>query len=77
MKNGKKFDSCISGKPFKFQLGKGDVIKGWDVGFDGMKVGGKRTIIVPPNMGYGSKRMGNDIPANSTLVFDVELKSVN
>jgi FK506-binding nuclear protein len=67
----------VSGKPFKFQLGKGDVIKGWDVGFENMKVGGKRTIIVPPNMGYGSKRMGPDLPANSTLVFDVELKSVN
>lgn len=75
--NGKQFDSCMSGKPFKFRLGQGDVIKGWDVGFEGMKVGGKRQLIVPPNMGYGNKRMGNDIPANSTLVFDVELKAVN
>ena len=75
--NGKQFDSCIAGKPFKFRLGSGEVIKGWDIGFENMKVGGKRTITVPPNMGYGSKKMGSDIPANSTLVFDVELKAVN
>ena len=75
--NGKQFDACVSGKPFKFRLGSGEVIKGWDVGFENMKVGGKRQIVVPPNMGYGSKRMGNDIPANSTLVFDVELKAVS
>lgn len=75
--NGKQFDSCTSGKPFRFRLGQGEVIKGWDVGFEGMKVGGKRQIIVPPGMGYGNKRMGNDIPANSTLVFDVELKAVS
>lgn len=74
--NGKQFDACTSGKPFKFRLGSGEVIKGWDVGFENMKVGGKRTITIPPNMGYGNKRVG-DIPANSTLVFDVELKAVN
>lgn len=55
----------------------GEVIKAWDVGVDGMKVGSKRTIIAPPSMAYGSRRMGNDIPANSTLVFDVELKAVS
>jgi FK506-binding nuclear protein len=75
--NGKQFDSCTSGKPFKFRLGGGEVIRGWDIGFENMRVGGKRQIIVPPNMGYGNKRMGNDIPANSTLVFDVELKAVS
>ncbi|CAF0961621.1 unnamed protein product [Brachionus calyciflorus] len=75
--NGKQFDACQSGKPFKFRLGSGEVIKGWDIGFENMKVGGKRQIVVPPNMGYGNKRMGNDIPANSTLIFDVELKAVS
>jgi len=75
--NGKVFDSCTKGKPFKFRLGAGEVIKGWDVGFESMKVGGKRTITVPAPMGYGAKKMGNDIPANSALVFDVELKSVS
>jgi len=75
--NGKQFDKCIGGKPFKFRLGSGEVIKGWDIGFENMKVGGKRTIIVPPNMGYGAQRMGKDIPPNSTLVFDVELKAVS
>lgn len=77
LKSGKQFDKCIGGKPFKFRLGSGEVIKGWDVGFENMKVGGKRTIVVPPNMGYGKQRMGNDIPPNSTLVFDVELKAVS
>ncbi len=75
--NGKQFDACVSGKPFKFRLGAGEVIKGWDVGIEGMKVGSKRTITIPPSMGYGSRRMGNDIPANSTLTFDVELKAVS
>ncbi len=75
--NGKQFDACVSGKPFKFRLGGGEVIKGWDVGFENMKVGGKRQIICPPNMAYGSQRVGPDIPPNSTLVFDVELKAVN
>ncbi len=75
--NGKQFDKCIGGKPFKFRLGSGEVIKGWDVGFENMKVGGKRTITVPPNMGYGQQRMGKDIPPGSTLIFDVELKAVS
>ena len=74
--NGKQFDACTSGKPFKFRLGAGEVIKGWDIGFENMKVGGKRVITIPPAMGYGNRRMG-DIPANSTLVFEVELKAVN
>lgn len=75
--SGKGFDKCVGGKPFKFRLGSGEVIKGWDVGFENMKVGGKRTITVPPKMGYGSQRMGKEIPPNSTLVFDVELKAVS
>ena len=74
--NGKQFDSCTSGKPFKFRLGAGEVIKGWDIGFENMKVGGKRTLTIPAPMAYGNKRVG-DIPANSTLIFDVELKAVN
>ncbi|XP_033120571.1 46 kDa FK506-binding nuclear protein-like isoform X14 [Anneissia japonica] len=73
--NQKQFDACMSGSGFLFRLGRGEVIKGWDVGVEGMKVGGKRKITVPPNHGYGSKRVGC-IPANSTLIFEVELKSI-
>jgi len=74
-KTGKRFDSCLHGKPFKFRLGKGEVIKGWDAGVQGMKVGGKRRLTVPANQGYGNRKM-DVIPAHSTLVFEVELKSV-
>jgi FK506-binding nuclear protein len=74
--NGKQFDACLQGKPFKFRLGASDVIRGWDIGVMGMKVGGKRTLTIPPNLAYGNKRV-DIIPANSTLVFDVELKAVN
>jgi len=74
--DGKKFDSSLDrGIPFEFTLGVGQVIKGWEIGIQGMKVGGKRTIIVPPEFGYGDKAMG-PIPANSTLIFDVELLKV-
>lgn len=73
--NQKEFDSQLSGKPFMFGLGKGEVIQGWDAGIIGMKVGGKRRLTVPPSQGYGSQRTG-PIPPNSTLIFDVELKSV-
>ncbi|XP_039127649.1 peptidyl-prolyl cis-trans isomerase FKBP53 [Dioscorea cayenensis subsp. rotundata] len=76
LKNGKIFDSTTGGKPFKFRLGIGQVIKGWDVGINGMRVGDKRKLTIPPSMGYGNKNIGQ-IPANSWLIFDVELVSVN
>jgi len=75
--NNKQFDSCTQGKPFNFKLGVGEVIQGWDVGIQGMKVGGKRKLIIPPAMGYGSQGAPPDIPPNSTLVFDIECKYVN
>ncbi|XP_043279685.1 46 kDa FK506-binding nuclear protein [Venturia canescens] len=77
LKNGKKFDSIQYGDGFKFRLGKGEVIKGWDVGIAGMKIGGKRKITIPPHYAYGAKGSPPAIPGNSTLVFDVELKNVH
>ncbi|UJR21755.1 hypothetical protein I4U23_024830 [Adineta vaga] len=73
--NNKTFDSCTSGKPFRFRLGAGEVIRGWDQGVKGMHVGGKRRLTIPPSLAYGSQKLP-DIPANSTLVFDVEVKNV-
>ena len=72
---GKEFDSSVGREPFSFQVGAGQVIKGWDVGVQGMKVGGKRTLIVPADMGYGAGGAG-PIPPNATLVFEVELLDV-
>jgi len=76
--DGTKFDSSVDrGKPFQFQLGAGQVIKGWDQGVAGMKVGGKRKLVIPPEMGYGARGAGRVIPPNAVLVFEVELLGVS
>ena len=77
LEDGSQFDASHDrGTPFSFPLGRGRVIKGWDEGVQGMKVGGKRKLVIPPDLGYGSRGAGGVIPPNATLIFEVELLDI-
>ena len=76
LENGEQFDSGFDREPFSFPLGRGQVIVGWDKGVPGMKVGGRRRLVIPPELGYGSRGVGGVIPPNATLIFEVELLDI-
>lgn len=76
LEDGTQFDSSVGGPPFPFRVGAGDVIQGWDLGVPGMRVGGKRTLTIPPELAYGDAGAGGVIPPGATLIFDVELIEV-
>jgi peptidylprolyl isomerase len=76
LENGVKFDSSLEDKPFTFRLGAGDAIKGWDEGLLGMKVGGRRRLVIPPDLGFGKQGVGSVVPPNSIVVYEFELLAV-